>query len=68
MKLEKRFYVASKATVENTNGKNWMKPTLDEAIEHARDLCEDTDAVQYVVQVVKVVKPERKPVTVEDVE
>ena len=68
MKLIKKYYVASRATVENTNGRDWMHQTIDEAVEHARDLCEETDKVQYVVQVIRVISPVRKPVTVEEVE
>ena len=68
MKIKNRFYVASRNTVLGIDARNWAKETLEEAIEHAREICEESDKEQYVVQVVKVIKPQRKPVLVEDVE
>jgi hypothetical protein len=61
MKVTKKFYVGSRRLQPG-----WAKETLDEAIEHAKDLCEETGEAQFVVQVVRVVKLE-KPITVEEV-
>lgn len=68
VKIKRKFYVASRATVENSDGRNWGKETKEEAIEHATELCEETEKAQYIVQVIAIVKPTKTPVTIEDVE
>jgi len=69
MKIKKRFYVASDAMHEGQRRANeWAHEILDEAIEHAKSLLSETKKVQYVVQIVKVVKMPERPMVVEDVE
>jgi nitrogen regulatory protein PII-like uncharacterized protein len=56
-----RFYVgANKMTGPN----DWAKKTLAEAIEHAKQLCEDDGQMHVVVQIVAVVEPAARPVRV----
>lgn len=65
MKIKKRFYVGSVSTI--TNG-DWTHRTIEEAIEHAKRLVEDSDEEQYIVQVIRVVRRKSTPVIVEKVE
>lgn len=71
MRLKKKFYVASPAMNPlGKNGRNyetWGKETLDEAIEHAKKLCEDTGEPQIVVQVVRVVRQKKPPMIISKV-
>lgn len=59
-----RFYVGSPQTLR---GAGWGKPTLAEAVEHAKQLLESTGEEQFVVQIVRVVRKKEQPVVVETV-
>lgn len=58
-----RFYVGSDKALRT----GWGKPTLAAAVEHAKQLLEDTGEDQFVVQIVRVVKKKVQPVVVEAV-
>lgn len=67
MKITKKFYVASRSMIDGSRT-DWPHETLDEAIEHATQLAEETEKDQAVVQIIKIVKLKKAPVVVEDVE
>lgn len=71
MKLKNKFYVASDSVMDGNDKHYWRKPTLKDAVEHARELmhnsCHRSD-VKYIVKIVAVVKQEKPPVSVEKVE
>lgn len=56
-----RFYVGSPRALRD----GWGKPTLAEAVEHAKAQLESTGEDQFVVQIVRVVKKKEQPVVVE---
>jgi hypothetical protein len=58
-----RFYVGSERALRT----GWGKPTLAEAVEHAKKLQAETGEDQFVVQIVRVVKKKEQPVIVEAV-
>lgn len=58
-----RFYVGSERALRT----GWGKPTLAEAVEHAKQLQAETGDDQFVVQIVRVVKKKEQPVIVEAV-
>jgi hypothetical protein len=57
----KRFYVGHRPVLDS----NHIKATLQEAIEHAVDRCNQTDQEQIVVQVVRIIRKRPQPVVVE---
>lgn len=59
-----KFYVGSNSIFERNLGHE----TLEEAIEHAADLMKEDEDDKFIVQIVKIVRSERRPVKVEDVE
>lgn len=70
MKITKKYYVASPMMNPSTgvHYNKWAKETLEEAIEHATQLAQDREEDQLIVQIIKIVKVQRIPVTVEEVE
>lgn len=62
-KITRKFYVGSSTVADST----WGHTTLDAAIQHAKTLCEENDTEQIVVQIVRRIKPARRPVIVEKV-
>lgn len=63
--IKKRFYVGSLSVFQN--GNNHLKTTLSEAVDEAKRKLEETDEEQFVVQIVRVVRREQKPIIVEKV-
>ncbi len=63
--IKKRFYVGSLSVFQN--GNNHLKTTLSEAVDDAKRKLEETDEEQFVVQIVRVVRREQKPIIVEKV-
>jgi len=66
MKIKNRFYVGSRSIVFGGRTE-WAHPTLEKAISHAKELVEETDAEQIVVQIIRVIKRKDSPITVEKV-
>lgn len=70
-KITKKFYVGSPSMNPlSSNGRHyneWAKSTLEQAIAQAKEKCEETGEPQIVVQIVRVVKPQRTPIVVEKV-
>jgi hypothetical protein len=62
----KRFYVGSPSMVNGSNP-NWARKTLAEAVQHARELAEESGHDQFVVKVVRVVRHPRPRLIVEEV-
>lgn len=69
-KIKNKFYVGSpKMNPLSSDGsayRIWSKATLAEAVEHAKEKCEETGEPQIVVQIIKVVRPQRSPIVVEN--
>lgn len=68
--IKKKFYIGSRKTIENgisVNGDDWTHATLEKAIEHAKELVEESGETQYVVQVVRIIKRKDNPIVVEKV-
>lgn len=63
--IKKRFYVGSLSVFQS--GNNHLKTTLSEAVDNAKRKLEETDEEQFVVQIVRVVRREQKPIIVEKV-
>lgn len=67
-KLHKELTEMKKFYVGSTNvSDSWKHSTLQAAINHAKERCEETDEIQYVVQIVRIVKPAKRPIIVEKV-
>jgi hypothetical protein len=70
-KITKKFYVGSpKMNPLGSDGSSyamWAKDTLEKAVQNAKELCEETGEPQIVVQIVRVVKPQKVPILVEKV-
>lgn len=66
MKLKDKFYVAADRIVDGNCHSSWRKPTIEAAVQHAKELMEtgDTD-VKYIVQIVRVVRRKKMPIQVE---
>ena len=62
MKIINKFYVGSRSILS----RDWAHPTLEEAIEHGKELAEETGEPQIVVEIVRLIKIV-KPVSVEEV-
>ena len=64
---KKMFYVGHPRVMQPTDA--WAKPTLFEAINHAKRLLEDDTENEFfvVVKVVRIVRRQRMPVLVEKV-
>lgn len=66
MKLKFPYYVAADSIVNQNNGyssdgREWAKPSLAQAIDHAQEIIERTNKDEvYIVKVIRVVK-RRKP-------
>ena len=65
-KITKKFYVGSRSMIDGSRS-DWAKSTLQEAINHASELCSETDEEQIVVQIVRVIRPAKRPIVVEKV-
>lgn len=63
--VKRQFYVGHPRVVEAQRNDNWGKTSLDEAVAHARQRVEQTGETQYVVKVIRVVRPQKVPVLVE---
>ena len=63
--MKNRFYVAANRVTQP--GDTWAKPTLTEAIAHAREILdrEPMKGEIYIAQLIRVVRREKAPVTVE---
>lgn len=66
MKLKKKFYVGSRTMKDQENG--WGHTTLNGALEHAKQLAQEQEEDQIVVQIVRVVRRQKVPLIVEKVE
>jgi hypothetical protein len=62
--LSRRFYVAHPKILRPDDW--WAKATLEEATEHATKLTNLSDKPKAIVQIVRIVRPQPKPVIVED--
>jgi hypothetical protein len=60
---QNKFYVGSRTALD----RQWGHRKIEHAIEHAKKLIEDTDEDQFIVQIVRVVKREKTPITVKKV-
>lgn len=60
----KRFYVGSRSPHVQDG---WAKSTLQEAIKHAKFLCEETGEDQFVVQIIRRVGQRSQPIVVEKI-
>ena len=71
MKITKKFYVGSRTMNPNSSDgrryQEWAKKTLQEAIDHAKSLAEETEEDQIVVQIVRIVRKQKTPLIVEKV-
>ena len=68
MKIKNKFYVSSpRMHANNTAHQTWGKPTLSEAIDHAKEVLEENPdhEYEYVVQIVRVIRRQKMPVIVE---
>jgi hypothetical protein len=68
MKIKKKFYVASSTMHEGGSRNDWAHENLEDAIEHAKSLLSETKKIQYIVQIIRVVKLPERPMVVEEVE
>jgi hypothetical protein len=70
-KITKKFYVGSpKMNPLGNDGSlynTWAKSSLEAAIEAAKEKCEETGEAQIVVQIVRVVRPQKQPIVVEKI-
>ena len=66
MKITKKFYVGSRSMIDGSRN-GWAKKTLNEAIQHAKELCNETEEEQIVVQIVRIVRPQKRPIIVEKI-
>lgn len=70
-KITKKFYVGSpKMNPLGPDGslyEKWAKGSLDAAIEAAKQKCEETGESQIVVQIVRVIRPQERPIIVEKI-
>jgi hypothetical protein len=68
-KITRKFYVGSRKmnplSSDGSHYDEWGKVTLEQAIEHAKEICEETGESQIVVQIVRVIKPQKVPIVVE---
>lgn len=67
MKVERKYYVAHPRMKSPTN--DWAHATEEEAIEHAKSLLEADPHTefQFIVKIIRVVRKQRTPITVESV-
>ena len=67
MKVERKFYVSHPRMKDPAN--SWAHATEAQAIEHAKQLLEADPHVefQFIVKIIKVVKKQRTPISVEAV-
>lgn len=63
MRMAKKFYVGSQSIAQQS--RNDYLQSLTDAIEKAQNLCETTGEPQIVVQIVRIVRPQKMPVKVE---
>lgn len=63
LKVTKKFYVG-KPNVVNSE---WTHSTLAGAIEHGKNLASEQEEDQIIVQVVRVIRVQKRPVIVEKV-
>ncbi len=70
-KITKKFYVGSPKmnplSSDGTFYHTWAKASLELAIEAAKQKCEETGEPQIVVQIVRVIRPQKVPIVVEKV-
>lgn len=70
-KITKKFYVGSPRmnplSTDGTFYHTWAKSSLEAAVEAAKEKCEETGEPQIVVQIVRVVRPQKQPIVVEKV-
>lgn len=64
-KIDRKFYVGSLAVFSPGNGH--AKASLAEAVAEATKLAQDTEQDQFVVQIVRVVRLQKRPVSVQKV-
>lgn len=68
-KITKKFYVGSpKMNPLGSDGSfynTWAKSSIEAAIEAAKEKCEETGEPQIVVQIVRVIRPQKQPIVVE---
>jgi hypothetical protein len=64
---ERQYYVGSKNILPGGTSPGWGKPTLEAALEHARELIDQDGTDQFIVKIVRVVRRKKTPNTVEKV-
>ena len=64
-KITKKFYVGSLSVFNS--GNTHLKANINEAVNEAKQKCEETGDEQFVVQIIRVIRPERIPIKVEKV-
>lgn len=62
MKKQKKFYVGAPHLVNDRA--NYLKSTMQEAINQAKEQCEESGESQIVVKIVAIVEPAKQPVQV----
>lgn len=64
-KITKKFYVGAPHLIEDN--RDYCHTTLESAIAEAKEKCSESDEAQIVVQIIRIIRPAKAPVTVEKV-
>jgi len=66
MKITHKFYVGARGMIDGSRN-DWAHTTLKDAIEHAKNLAEETNEDQIVVQIIRLIRRQKPPFVVETV-